>query len=89
MNPANGRMMKRFNANATAPDDIPHFLDFAHEQAVFSKHAVFVDKVSGADPVKYGEENAPMARDSHTHTISFFLRDDYRLYIRVSARMSL
>ncbi|KAG0079000.1 hypothetical protein BGZ90_003804 [Linnemannia elongata] len=45
VNPANGRMMKRFNANATAPDDIPHFLDFAHEQAVFSKHAVFVDKV--------------------------------------------
>ncbi|KAF9147000.1 hypothetical protein BG015_011419, partial [Linnemannia schmuckeri] len=45
VNPADGRMMKRFKANATAPDGMLPFLDFAREQAAFSKHAVLVDKV--------------------------------------------
>ncbi|KAG0296419.1 hypothetical protein BGZ96_009502 [Linnemannia gamsii] len=43
--PANGRMMKRFYPKATAPDEMPSFLDFARGQAEISKHAVLVDKV--------------------------------------------
>ncbi|KAG0217535.1 hypothetical protein BGX33_010303 [Mortierella sp. NVP41] len=50
--PANGKMMRRFLPKAIAPDEMPSFLDFAHEQAEISRHAVLVDKVVHTDESK-------------------------------------
>ncbi|KAG0212584.1 hypothetical protein BGX28_006020 [Mortierella sp. GBA30] len=43
--PVKGRIAKRFLPNATAPSELPPFLDYARSQAETSKHAVLVDKV--------------------------------------------
>lgn len=86
--PANGRMMKRFYPKATAPDEMPSFLDFAHGQAEISKHAVLVDKVSSAEVI------ATMAGRGDQSVVDmvlfiFLWWANYRLYIRLRAKMWL
>ncbi|KAG0250839.1 hypothetical protein BG011_008049 [Mortierella polycephala] len=43
--PANGAITKRFFPKAISQNEMPKFMDFSHNQAVISKHAVYIDKV--------------------------------------------